>query len=177
MKANLRRNMLLSIFVFLLISPIPSSFSQPPGMGPYPGMGMKPWRDEIKCWKASELNLSQEQMKGLEPLQQTFFREAQFLRFQLFSKRLELKELLTNPNTRIETIRSKSSEILEHQARFEEKSLDYLIKIRNLLTQEQLRSWCPELEFPSFRRMIQGPESIGPFPPRRPPFQERTKPE
>jgi len=169
--------MILTILVILLISSIPPSFSQPPGRGPYPGMGMKPGRDEIKCWKASELNLSQEQMKGLEPLQQTFFREARFLRFQLFSKRLELRELLTNPNTRIETIRSKSSEILEHQAKFEEKSLDYLIKIRNLLSQEQLKNWCPELEFPSFRRMIQGPEPMGPFSPRRPPFQERTRPE
>jgi Spy/CpxP family protein refolding chaperone len=171
MKTNFKRNMILSIFVILLTSPISSSFSQPPGMG------MKPWRGEVNCWKASELNLSQEQMKGLDALQQSFFREAQLLRFQLFSKRLELRELLTNPNTRVEAIRSKSSEILEHQAKFEEKSLDYLIKIRNLLTQEQLKSWCPEFEFPSIRRLIQGPESMGPFPPRRPPFQEGTKPE
>ena len=156
--------------VLLLIFPIAPSFSQP-------GMGMKPWKGEPRCWKASELNLSQEQMKGLDVLQQTFFRETQVFRGQIFTKRLELKELLTNPNTKIETIRSKSSEILEHQAKLEEKSIDYLIKVRNLLTPEQLKQWCPELEFPAFRRMMQGPDMMGPPPSRRPPLQEGVRPE
>lgn len=171
MKRTIRRNLILSILVFLLISPIPSSYSQPPGMR------TNPWRGEVKCWKASDLNLSQEQLKGLDALQQAFFREAQLLRIQLFSKRLELRELLTNPTTKIEAIRTKSTEILDHQAKVEERSIDYLIKVRGLLTQEQLKNWCPEFEFPAPRRMMQGPESMGPFPPRRPPFQEGTKPE
>ena len=116
-------------------------------------------------------------MKGLDVLQQTFFRETQAFRAQIFTKRLELRELLTNSNTKIETIRSKSSEILEHQAKLEEKSLDYLIKVRNLLTLEQLKNWCPEFEFPPFRRMMQGHDMMGPSPPRRPPHQEGVKPE
>jgi len=171
MNTNIVRNMILSIVIVFFISPTPFLYPQPPGIGP------RPWRDESKCWKASELNLSQEQMKGLDALQQTFFREAQLLRIQLFSKRLELRELLTNPNTKIEAIRTKSAEILDHQAKVEERSIDYLIKVRSLLTQEQLKNWCPESELPTPRRMMHGPESIGPFPPRRPPFQEGTKPE
>ena len=163
-------------FILLIFSVSPS-FSQSPGMGPYPGMGMKPWKGEARCWKASELSLSQDQGKGLDTLQQTFFRETQLLRAQLFSKRLELREFLTNPNTKIEMIRLKSSEISEHQAKLEEKATEYLIKVRNLLTQEQLKNWCPEMEFPTFRRMMHGPDSMGPLPPRRPPLQEGVKPE
>jgi len=126
---------------------------------------------------ASELNLSQDQAKGLDSLQQTFFREGQLLRVQLFSKRLELRELLTNPNTKAEAIRLKSSEILEYHAKLEEKSIDYLIRIRALLTQEQLKGWCPESDLPGFRRMMQGHDAPGPFPRRRPPFPEGAKPE
>ena len=141
------------------------------------GMGMRPGKGEARCWKASDLNLSQEQMKGLDTLQQAFFRETQLLRAQIFSKRLELKELLTNSTTKIDSIRSKSAEISEHQAKLEEKSLEFLIKVRNLLSQEQLKDWCPEMEFPSFRRMMQRPDSMTPSPPRKPPFQEGIKPE
>ncbi len=164
------------LFLFLLAFPL-DAFSQPRGMGPFSGMGMNRWRGEMRCWKASDLNLSQEQTKALDPIQQSFFREAQLLRAQLFAKRLELRELLINPNTKVETIRSKFSEILEHQTKFEEKSIEYLIKIRAILTVEQLKNWCPEMEFPAFQRMIQGPESMAPMPPRRSPFQEDAKPE
>jgi Spy/CpxP family protein refolding chaperone len=169
--------MLLSILILLVTLPVAPSFSQPPRMGMEMGMGMRPWKGEARCWKASDLNLSQEQMKGLDILQQAFFRETQLLRAQIFSKRLELKELLTNSTTKIDSIRSKSTEISEHQAKLEEKSLEYLIKVRNLLSQEQLKDWCPEIEFPSFRRMMQGSDSMTPSPPRKPPFQEGIKPE
>ena len=63
---------------------------------------MRKWRGEGPCWRASELNLSQEQRKSLDLIQQTYFREAQLLRLQLFTKSFELRELLTNPTTRIE---------------------------------------------------------------------------
>jgi len=141
------------------------SFSQPIGMKMPPGMGH--WRGEGRCCRASELNLSQEQAKELELLQQVYFRETQLLRAQLFSKRLELREILTNPNVKIESIRSKSSEINEIQSRFEEKALEYLIKVRSLLKPEQLKSWNPEEEFPLFRRMIHGPDTMGPMRPRK----------
>jgi Spy/CpxP family protein refolding chaperone len=177
MKRNKKRNLVLPVLMILLGFSIPPSFSQHSGTGRYPGMGMKPWRGEANCWMASELNLSQDQAKGLDSLQQSFFREVQPLRVQLFSKRLELRELLTNPNTKAEAIRSKSSEILDYQAKLEEKSIDYLIRVRSLLAPEQLRAWCPELDLPGLRRMMQGPDATGPFPPRRSPSPEGTKPE
>jgi len=132
-----------------------------------PGMGMRHPMGEGRCCRASELNLSREQAKELELLQQVYFRETQLLRAQLFSKRLELREILTNPNVKIESIRSKSSEINEIQSRFEEKALEYLIKVRSLLNPEQLKSWNPEEEFPLLRRMMHGPDAMGPMRPRK----------
>ncbi len=135
----------------LLIGVTSPSFSQPPGMG------MRKWRGEPICWRASELDLSQEQRKNLELIQQTYFREAQLLRAKLFTRRLELRELLTSPTTKMESIRAKNSEIIELQSREEERSVEYLVKVRNLLTPEQLRKWCPEQELPAFRRRMYGP--------------------
>jgi Spy/CpxP family protein refolding chaperone len=125
-------------------------------------MGMRPWKGEGPCWSASELNLSQEQRKGLDLNQQTYLREAQLIRAQLFTKRLELREFLTNPTIKIESIRMKHLEIIDLRSKQEEKAIEYLIKVRNLLTLEQLQNWCPEQEFPSFRQMMYGPSPMGP---------------
>ena len=148
------------ILCFLFIFAASPSFSKPPRME------MKKWRGENLCWRASELNLSQEQRKGLDLIQETYFREVQLLRFQLFTKRLELRELLTNPAARTESIRGKYSEIIELQSKQEEKAIEYLIKVRNLLSPEQLKHWCPEQEFPSFRQMMHGTGPMGPMPPK-----------
>ena len=128
---------------------------------------MKKWRGEGPCWRASELNLSQEQRKELDLIQQTYFREAQLLRLQLFTKRLELRELLTNPTARTESIRGKYLEIIELQSKQEEKVVEYLIKVRNLLTPEQLQNWCPEQEFPAFRQMMYGTDPTGSMRPKK----------
>jgi Spy/CpxP family protein refolding chaperone len=153
-----KTKILLFFFCFLFLLIASPSFSQPP-------MGMKKWKGEGPCWRASELNLSQEQRKGLDLIQETYFREAQLLRLQLFTKRLELRELLTNPTIRTETIRGKNLEIIELQSKQEEKAIEYLIKVRNLLTPEQLKDWCPEQEFPHFRQMMHGTGPRGPTPP------------
>jgi Spy/CpxP family protein refolding chaperone len=165
--------LLFSCFLMILI-PSPA-FSQPSEMRMGPGMGIRHWRGENRGWRASELNLSSDQAKELDLIQQVYFRETQLLRAQLFSKRLELREILANPTTKIESIRSKYSEINEIQSRFEEKTIEYLIKVRNLLTPEQLKSWNPEEEFPLFRRMMPGP--MEPMHPKRPPFPEGPRKE
>ncbi len=147
------KKLILTLFLFAFMTS--SAFSQP-------GMGMRRWRGEGQCSKASELNPSQEQRKSLDLLQQTYFREAQLLRLEIFTKNLELRELLTNPSVRVETIRGKSLEITELQSKQEEKAVEYLIKVRNLLSPEQLKTWCPEQEFPYFRQMAPGRRPPGP---------------
>jgi len=162
---------------FLSILAASSSFSQPPGMKPGPEMRGRPWRGEGPCSRASNLDLSLDQVKRLETIQQTFFRETQLPRAELFAKRLELREFLINPTIKIESIRSKYLEINEIQSKLEEKTIEYLIKVRNLLSEEQLKNWCPEQEFPSFHRMMPGPGIMGTVPPRKPPFPEGPRKE
>jgi len=149
------------ILCFLILLTTAPSFSQPPGPA------MKKWRGEGQCWRASELDLSQEQRKSLDLIQQTYLREAQLFRLQLFTKRLELRELLTNSTTKTESIRGKYSEIVELRSKQEEKAVEYLIKVRGLLTPEQLKNWCPDQEFPTFRQMIHGPGPTGPMRPEK----------
>ncbi len=149
------------IFCFLFFLAGSSSFSQPSGMG------MRRWRGENPCWRASDFDLSQEQRKALALIQQVFFRESQLLRAQLFTKRLELRELFVSPTIKIESIRAKNSEIMELESKQEEKSVEYLIKVRNLLTPEQLRKWCPEQEFPAFRHRMYGTGPMGHMHPRK----------
>jgi Spy/CpxP family protein refolding chaperone len=153
----MKSKILILSFWILLIGITSPSFSQPPGMG------MRKWRGEPTCWRASDLDLSQEQRKSLELIQQAYFREAQLLRAQLFTRRLELRELLTSPAVKIESIRAKNLEIIELQSKEEERSVDYLVKVRNLLTPEQLRKWCPEQEFPAFRHRMYGTGPMGPM--------------
>ncbi len=151
---------LLISCLFILLTTA-SSFSQPPEMG------MRMRRGESPCWRASDLDLSQEQRKNLELIQQTYYREIQLLRLQVFTKRLELRDLLANPAVKTESIRRKFSEIIELQSKQEEKAADYLIKVRSLLTPEQLGRWCPELELPTYRQMMHGAGPMGPMRPRK----------
>jgi len=153
-------------FCFFAILPTSPSFPQDSDMRHGPGMGMRKWRGEGPCRRVSEFNLSQEQMKNLDLSQQSYFREAQLLRLELFTKNLELRELLINPTVRAETIRGKNLEIIEIQSKQEEKAIEYLIKVRNLLNPEQLKAWCPEQEFPRFRQMMPGMGPMGPMSPK-----------
>ncbi len=141
------------IIVILFFLQIPPSFSQHMGM---------PWRKGSPCWRASELNLSLEQRMQLESIQQVFLREAQRIRAELFSKRLEFRELLTNPDIKIETVRSKYLEIDGLQSKLEGKVAEYLIQVRTLLTEEQIKNWCPEEEFTLFGRMRHRPGFMSP---------------
>jgi len=142
-------------------------FAASPSFSQHSGMGMRKWRGENPCWRASDLDLSQEQRRNLELIQQAYFREIQLLRTQLFAKRLELRELLVSPPTKVESIRAKNSEINELELKQEERSVEYLIKVRGLLTPEQLQQWCPEQEFPPFRQMRYGTGPMGPMVPRK----------
>ena len=141
--------------LFLFFSQTSPTFSQPMGRKPGPGMGGKPWRGEGPCWRAFDLNPSPDQVKGLEQIQQAYLRETQVLRAEIFLKRLELREILTHPASKAESILSKYSEMNQLQSKLEEKIIEYLIKVRSLLSQEQLKNWCPEQELPLFRRMMQ----------------------
>ena len=167
---------ILSVLLFFFLIPTALTIAQSPGMRGKPGMGMRHWKMDEQCSRASDLNLSAEQAKALEVIQQTYFRETRVLRAELFLKRLDLREFFINPSAKAESIRAKYTELNELQAKLEDKMIDYLLKVRGLLTTEQVRQWCPEQEIPApFRRMMQGMEPMGPRHPRRLSPQEGWK--
>ena len=162
------------LFVFgfpLLLSPL-EAHAQSSGMR---GM-MRHGRGGPLCWSASQLHLSPEQRKELDLLNQSYLKEVQTLRAELFLKRIELRDALTNAAAKIETIQAKNAEISALQSELDGKAIDYLIKIRNLLTADQLAQWCPELDYP-LRHMMERSAPLGPMTPRRPPPQGYPKKE
>jgi Spy/CpxP family protein refolding chaperone len=143
-----------------------------------PGWGVRNWRGDAQCLSASELNLVPEQARAIDLLRQSSLREMASLRAQIFAKRLELREFLTNPAVKTETLRSTQSAISEIETRLNEKGLDYLVRVRALLTPEQLRLWCPEKEYPFIHGMMtQRPWMMGPARPGRPPSTEENRKE
>ncbi len=158
----MKTTLLMLIFILLLV-PICSN-AQP--------IGMRPWKKEPFCGRASELNLSVEQDKTLQMLQQTYLQETQLLRAQLLTKRLEIRELLTHPENKTDLIRTKFIELGEIHSRMEEKGMEYLLKVRKLLTPEQLKFWCPEEEFPMWHRRMPGHSPMRPLNPKRNPPPE-----
>jgi Spy/CpxP family protein refolding chaperone len=151
---NLRiKTFILGCFIISCLTV--QALGQPTGMRPGQGMGMRHWREERRCWAASELNLSAEQAKAIDALNQAYFQEARRYRIELFTKRLELKEYLTNPAVKAETIQAKDSEIVQLQSEMEEKTIQYLIKVKTVLTPEQLKAWCPEQEFPTLQHRME----------------------
>ena len=159
-----------SLFVFSVVR----ASAQPPGMKPPHEMGGRPWRGEGRCPGALELNPSPDQAKALDQLSHSYLQETRRLRMELLSKRLELREFLTDPSVKSVAIRAKTSEIVELQSRLEETATDYLLKVRSLLTQEQLKNWCPEQDLFMSQRMMERSH----FMPQRPaPPYEGTKEE
>jgi Spy/CpxP family protein refolding chaperone len=160
----------LAIFLVWFFSTVPA-FPQAPGGKPGPGMRHR--GEDLRCGRAAELNLSPEQLKELEQIQQSLVKETQILRAQLFAKRLELRETLTNPTAKTELIRLKYGEVASLESKIEEKSVDFLVKLRSLLTPEQMRYWCPEREFLPLRGgMGHGPGMMDPRSRRTPPQRD-----
>ncbi len=170
-----KAKLVIPILCLLFLFPASFSWGQPSGVRMGPGMEMRHWRGENRCWKASDLDLSPDRARSLEVIRRDFLRETRSLRIDLFSRRLELKDLLTSSSAKIESIQAKTSEIIHIQSVIEEKTTDYLVKVRALLTQEQVKNWCPDQEFPPMHGMMQRPEPMGPLFPGRPPVPERTK--
>jgi len=165
--------------LFLILFLLLPSFSEAQTIPPRPtaGMGMRQWRGENRCWKAADLNLSPDQVKGLDLISQAYLKETRPLRNELFSKRLEFREFLTDPNIKAELIQLKNTEVLALESKIGDREVDYLIKVKSLLTLEQLKNWCPEQEFPFLRGMMQRPETMGSMPPRKTPPHERSREE
>jgi Spy/CpxP family protein refolding chaperone len=85
----------------------------------------------------SALNLSTEQSEKVRGLRESFLKETSPLRNQLFTKKTELRLLWIQTSLDVDKIRSAQKEIHNLAGQMQEKTTDFRLAFRNLLTPEQ----------------------------------------
>ncbi len=110
--------------------------AQGPGSRP----GGPPWQKG--CASLEELDLSGEQRSAIDRVNAEHSAQVARFRDELLERRLEVEALLKDPNAAEETIRNKAAEMVRAHNRLQEKMMDYQIRLRAILTPEQLRRWC-----------------------------------
>lgn len=88
------------------------------------------------CGYGYSSNLSPEQREKLQAQKQKFYQDTAELRRELYQKRLESQGLWIDPKADPEKIKAKQREIFELQRQFQEKALEHILAIRELLPQE-----------------------------------------
>ena len=87
------------------------------------------------------LNFSQEQISKINQLRLDFQKASLELKKEKDLKRLEIKELITGGSVDIEKIKTKWEEIAQIQTELRVKSLENQLKIKEILTPEQLEKF------------------------------------
>ncbi len=90
------------------------------------------------CWMKSYLEGTPEQLKSLENLQRSFYKEVSALRNQYIKQRYEVHSLLDSPKPDAKRILEKQRRFSDLQKKIDEISLQYLLKARALFTSDQL---------------------------------------
>ena len=99
------------------------------------------------CWKSSPLSLTQDQVKALENIQQSYMSEGMLLRRELMSLRLELRHLIKDQNVPPRTLFERQRRISELHGKLETLFLSYQIKARSIFTKEQLEQLPEDCTF------------------------------
>ena len=95
-----------------------------------PGCGMNPDF-------ASNMNLTDDQKMQFQSRHDAFMAEMNPLRDELFSKKMELRELWTKADPNHANISAKQQEIREIQNQMQERATEYQLECRQMLTPEQ----------------------------------------
>jgi len=93
---------------------------------------------DTPCWTKAYLEATPEQVKSLENLQRSFYKEISSLRNRYINLRYELHSLLdhSKPDTRM--ILEKQNQFSEIQKKMGEISIQHLLRARALFTPDQL---------------------------------------
>ncbi len=100
-------------------------------MGPRHGPMMGEW--------AERLRLTEEQTARLQKLRESFLKETLSLRNDLVVKRLDLNDLLADPESDPRRVLAKQTEISELEAKIGERTVIYRLEMRQILTPEQIK--------------------------------------
>ena len=102
--------------------------------------GKAGWGGDEWCPAASQLstlNLSTEQSEKVRALRESFVKDTTPIRTQLFTKKAELRVLWLQTNLDEAKIRASQKEIHNLIGQMQEKSTNFRLAFRNLLTPEQ----------------------------------------
>jgi len=123
----MKKSGILIVFMLLAAS---NAWAFRGGCGMEPGFGMS---SSI----ASSLNLSEDQKAQIQARQEVFQDEINPLRDELFTKRMELRELWAEASPEQSRISAKQKEIQAVQSQIQEKTTQFQLECRELLTPEQ----------------------------------------
>ena len=90
------------------------------------------------CWQSSLLRLTEDQVKALQSIQQSYTSEVMFLRREFMLLRLELRHLIKDQNAPSKTLLERQRRISDLQGKLDSLFLSYQIRARSIFTKEQL---------------------------------------
>jgi len=98
----------------------------------------KDWTGKHSFGPGSRLNLTAEQKEKIANLRLTFKEETLDLHSQLARKRLEIQKLLLEESLDLTRVYGLVDEMAPIQAEIQKKSIEFRLKVKSLLTKEQL---------------------------------------
>ncbi len=90
------------------------------------------------CWNSSLLRLTEDQVKALESIQQSYASDVMLLRREFMLLRLEFRHLIKDQDVPSKILLERQREISELQGKLNSLFLSYQIKARSIFTKEQL---------------------------------------
>jgi len=147
---HLPRVIFIAIIFLLPASAIQSSEAQ--GRLSFKGRSALKTDGGTAFWQSSDLTLTTDQKKRLESFRRAFSSEALPLRRGLMSLRFELRHLMRDQNVQSKALFDLQKKISEIQVKLDNLFLSYQIKVRSILTKEQLE------QFPQNCSLGIGPE-------------------
>lgn len=107
--------------------------STAPGPGPGPGAGQ-----EYGKWSGRWSSLTPDQKTKLQELRRRFNDETAQLKGAIYTKRLELRSLWTDPKADPKAILGKEKELTSLKDQLRDKAVHFKLEARSVLTPEQL---------------------------------------
>jgi Spy/CpxP family protein refolding chaperone len=147
--------------ILLVLTSMAFGQGGPPGKGPEyrggrPMMGPMLYPLERM---AKDLSLTADQIASLQNLRQGFLRDTLPWRNDLVIKRMDLQDLLRQPQADLNQALSKQREVSELESKIQERMVFYQLEVRKVLTPEQFRLLPPAFDSPGpgRHRMMRSP--------------------
>jgi Spy/CpxP family protein refolding chaperone len=107
--------------------------------------------EQKDCTPLSKIGLSSGQAEAIEAIRSSYRRRILQLRSDLMVKRLEIRNLLNNPESSEEKVLIKAGEIEDLNRAFDRVVLNYQLEIRRVLSPKQIEIWCTNGELSAKR--------------------------